>query len=241
MTKLKTKAKRLVLFDIDGTILLGGPLWKECYIEAFSKALPNIEFPKINFAGKTDIQITFEILKSIGLSNEEAFNLFNQIINSYLNQVKSKVEIRKHEIKILPGIIELIEKLYEHDEVILSLLTGNVKEGAKLKLKSVSLDHYFDFDVASFGDDDLNRGKLPLISKQRAFEKYKKHFNAKEIVIIGDTHLDVECGRSINARTIAVGTGEGIHQETLLASNPDFFFKDLSQTFDVIASILEDL
>jgi phosphoglycolate phosphatase len=238
---------RLVLFDIDGTILHGGKLWRECFEGSVCAQFRDLVLPRISFSGKTDRQICREIMEASGLLNgilsekEEGWreSQIDQVIAGYLARVREKIEHRAHEVRLLPGVRELVEELGRVPEVALGLLTGNVREGAQLKLASVGMDHYFDFGV--YGDDHWDRYELPAIAAARALETHGLEYLEKQIVIIGDTVHDVNCGRILNVRTIAVGTGQADQRPLILEARPDYFFEDLSDTDAVLRAVLGEV
>lgn len=231
--------KRLVLFDIDGTILWGGSLWKECFLGAMSHYFPNMNFPAVSFGGKTDVQIAREMMADLGLTDHQVEKAMQAVVEMYVERACAAATSRAHEVKVLPGVREIIKELDGHPEVLLGLLTGNVRKGAHAKLSCVGLVHHFKFGV--YGDDHWDRYKLPKLAVERARSEFGHEFSGKQIVIIGDTVHDVNCGKSIGVRSIAVGTGRNISTEELLAQNPDFYFKDLSDTFEVMQAIFDDL
>ncbi len=228
---------RLVLFDIDGTLLFGGPLWKECFLKAFSHHYPNIEFPNVPFCGKTDLQIAREVLAAAGVESALVERQMPIVVEHYVNLAVPLAEKRAHEVTVLPGVRPLLDTLKQRDDIIVGLLTGNVKQGAFAKLACADLEHHFTFGV--FGDDDWDRYKLPALAVERAKTELGQHFSGKQIVIIGDTIHDVNCGKSIGVKSIAVGTGKNVPKEELLAQNPDYYFRDLSPTFEIVQAILE--
>lgn len=238
---MSSKLKRLVLFDIDGTILLGGPLWKDSFIGALNQHFPNLNFPPVSFNGKTDIQIFHETMFAAGYKPNESEHLLQVVVTDYIAHAKKLLKTRLDEVTVLPGIIDLIKSLHEHENTHLALLTGNVRKGAHMKLSCVGLDQYFDFEVSAFGDDNSDRYQLPPIAQEKAIHKIGRKFEGKEIVIIGDTVHDVNCGKSLGVRTIAVGTGRNVDQKELLSQNPDYYFSDFSGFLDVLDAILEDL
>ena len=230
--------KRLVLFDIDGTILHGGKLWRECFEGALQKCFPNGEFVKVPFNGKTDRQICMEMLATIATGCDWKDSCIDSVISEYLTRVKQALNTgRGNEVTLLPGVQSAIEKLATNPAVQLGLLTGNVHEGAHLKLLAVRMGHYFPF--GAFGDDHWDRYQLPKIAVDRAHKKYGTRYEGKEVVIIGDTVHDVNCGKSIGVRAIAVGTGRGITKEELLNASPDFYFDTLEDTNGLLRAVLE--
>lgn len=231
--------KRLVLFDIDGTILWGGALWKECFLGAMAHYFPAMKFPAVSFGGKTDIQIAWEMMGEMGFSKIQIEEKIHCVVDLYVERATQAAKTRGHEVAVLPGVRDILKKLDGHPDILLGLLTGNVKKGAQAKLSCVGLHHHFKIGV--YGDDDWDRYKLPLLAVQRAKQEHALTFSGKQIVIIGDTVHDVNCGKSLGVRSIAVGTGRGVSMEQLLSHNPDFYFKDLSDTFEVLQAIVEDL
>ena len=230
--------KRLVLFDIDGTILHGGKLWRECFEGALQKCFPDREFIKVPFNGKTDRQICKEMLATVSSECDWKDSCIDSVIDEYLARVKLALNAgRGNEVVILPGVVSAIEKLATHPAVQLGLLTGNVHEGAHLKLSAVGLDHFFPF--GAFGDDHWDRYQLPRIAVDRAHKTFGTRYEGKEVVIVGDTVHDVNCGKSIGVRAIAVGTGRGILKEELLNASPDFYFDTLEDTNAVLRAVLD--
>lgn len=231
--------KRLVLFDIDGTLIWGGPLWRDAFHGALGHFYPNLEFPRISFGGKTDIQICKEVMLHAGFETAQIEEGMHKVVDEYLVRAQQELLSRSHEVRVLPGIEPLLESLSQHPDVLLGLLTGNVRAGAEVKLGCVGLEHYF--KVGVFGDDHWDRYELPAIAQKRVHEEFGFKFSGKQIVIIGDTIHDVNCGKALGVRSIAVGTGKTVSPEELVAQNPDYYFKDLTPTFDVMQAILEEI
>lgn len=239
MSSAKNTPKRLVLFDIDGTILWGGPLWKESFLGAMAHYFPNLNFPAVSFGGKTDIQIAREMMAGLGFNEAQIEESMHRVVDLYIQRATEAAQTRAHEVRVLPGVREILDELHKHPDVLLGLLTGNVRPGAHAKLSCAGLQHYF--KVGVYGDDHWDRYRLPELAVKRVHEEHGLKFAGKQIVIIGDTVHDVNCGKSIGVRSIAVGTGRNIPTEELLAQNPDFYFKDLSDTLEVLSAILEEL
>lgn len=231
--------KRLVLFDIDGTILWGGPLWKDCFLGAIAHYFPGLDFPRVSFGGKTDVQIAREMMAAMGFDEAKIDEYMHRVVELYVQRAADAAADRAHEVKVLPGVHELLSELANHPDVLLGLLTGNVRRGAHAKLSCVGLHDFF--KVGVYGDDHWDRYQLPQLAVRRVKERFGHEFSGKQIVVIGDTIHDVNCGKSIGVRSIAVGTGRNVDTEELLAQNPDYYFKDLSDTFEVLQAILEDL
>lgn len=215
--------KRLVLFDIDGTLITGGGVWRDAFEDSVADLLPGAKIPRIAFGGRTDPWICRELLRATGVPEGEFDSWSERILRGYLERARALLETRRQEVRILPGVEDVLRSLSDCPEVCLGLLTGNIREGARLKLQCVGLSRYFPFGV--YGDDHWDRYQLPAIAVDRARGELGATYGGKQVVIIGDTIHDVNCGKSIGARSIAVGTGHRVTAEELLAENPDFYFE----------------
>jgi phosphoglycolate phosphatase len=223
--------KRLLLFDIDGTLIHSGGAG----IEALKRALKERfgiedDLHDIEFAGMTDSGIVTSILNKHEISaNGENIAAF---LDSYVHFLSSELLRRKG--KLLPGVLELLEKLKTRKHVVLALLTGNVSRGAQLKLGHYGVWHFFEF--GAFADDHHDRNQLGPFARARAKEKLGREFSADEIDVIGDTPRDIACGRALGARTIAVATGSwsrdklAQHQPDILIDN----FSDVDRLIDTL-------
>ncbi|HTA76555.1 MAG TPA: HAD family hydrolase [bacterium] len=239
------KPSRLVLFDIDGTILgTSRTIWPDPVKEVMEMVLKEAGIPQTidtsqyRQGGKTDPQIFYDILGLNGLSEEKITLLMPRLREAYLKALRDKITQRPDYIILKPGVEAIIQKLHEHPEVLMGLLTGNFEEGARLKLQPHNLNQYFPF--GAYGDGTRQRSDLPQRGLDAA-EKYAGHrFSAKEIVLIGDTPNDIHCGRHLNVRVIAVATSN-YSLEVLKAENPDYVFPDLTDTEKVLNAVLEHI
>jgi phosphoglycolate phosphatase-like HAD superfamily hydrolase len=181
-------------------------------------------------AGKTDIQIIKEGLTAHGLSSDD-HNL-PSILSVYLKHLRT--EILNKEKHINPGVVELLDTLKAMDGYWLGLLTGNIEQGAKIKLGAFDLNAYF--SVGAFGDDNENRNLLLPI----AIEKFRKmtgiRINCHDCIVIGDTPSDVLCAKPYGALSIAVSTGPYSY-DALLETEADYVLRDLSCAMDIIRKI----
>jgi phosphoglycolate phosphatase len=223
--------KRLLLFDIDGTLIYSGGAGvhalKSALVERFRIA---DDLRDIEIAGMTDSGIVVSILKKhqIPVTNENV----SAFLDSYVHFLS--LELPRREGKLLPGVLELLERLKSRPQLVLALLTGNVSRGAQLKLEHYGVWHFFEF--GAFADDHQDRNRLGSFARARAKEKHGSEFSAGEIDVIGDTPRDIACGKAFGARTIAVATGTWT-REQLAEHQPDFLIDDLSDVDRVIDTL----
>jgi phosphoglycolate phosphatase len=224
---------RLVLFDIDGTLLTTNGEARRTFGEAVAQVFERDDVPgDHDFAGKTDQQIYYEVTARMEIPRDAADAKKERMYAVFLDLLSERLNVEN--VHTMPGVPTLLEALCETQVATLALLTGNLLRGAQIKLTPPQLNHYFGF--GAFGNDALYRYQLPAIALERAYKRTGYTYRAKEIVIIGDTPNDIECGRHLNVRTIAVATG-GATPDTLAAHRPDFLFENLTDTEAVLQAI----
>lgn len=224
--------QRLLLFDIDGTLMHGGPAketFGEALIEVFGTAGPVSHW---EFSGKTDPQIARELLREAGLPDSEIDAGFSALWPRYLDGLADALVTDPMEV--LPGIQPLLEALAEFvasGTVALGLVTGNLQPAAGLKLSSAGLS--WDPTVGGYGSDHEERDRLPGIAVDRAWANWQHRFTPEQVVVIGDTPRDVQCGRVHGAQTLAVATGR-YSMSQLQGTGADWVLPDLSATETVV-------
>jgi phosphoglycolate phosphatase-like HAD superfamily hydrolase len=223
--------KRLLLFDIDGTLINSGGAGVEALKRALAERFSiKDDLHDIEIAGMTDSGIVISILEKHKIpttpENVAAF------LDSYVHFLSLELPRRKG--NLLPGVLELLEKLKTRKHLVLGLLTGNVSRGAQLKLGHYGVWHFFEF--GAFADDHHDRNQLGAFARARAKEKHGREFSEDEIDVIGDTPRDIACGKTLGARTIAVATGSW-SREKLAAHYPDILIDDLSDVDRLIDTL----
>ncbi|HEY0351958.1 MAG TPA: HAD hydrolase-like protein [Gemmatimonadales bacterium] len=230
-------SRRLVLFDIDGTILLTAGAGRRAIVAALAQEFGNgTSFDRVRFDGKTDPQIVAEMLEVAGRQGPHPEQQVRAIFERYVDLLAVELQQPSSRTIVMPGIHSLLERLEAEDGVILGLLTGNLAEGAKLKLRSAGLDPER-FRVGAYGSDAAHRPDLPPIAARRAEPFFGRVPSGNEVIIIGDTPADIACGECIGARAVAVATG-GYSVPDLAACGPHVVFEDLSDTDRVVDAIL---
>ena len=226
--------RRLVLFDIDGTLVSDHGAPRRAFEDALRKVFSfDGDMHRYDFSGRTDPQIARMILSDAGLDEEEIGPRLDALFEHYLERLADAAS--SGEFFALPGIREILAELDAHPEVLLALLTGNIEPGARIKLQGPDLNRYFPF--GAFGSDSPRREELPPIAVERASAACGRRFSKREVVIIGDSIFDVRCGVPHEATTIAIASGK-TEAARLRAENPIHFFPDATDTAALLAAIL---
>src|SRR5712691_11482822 len=228
---MTNRQQRLLLFDIDGTLIHSGGAGVQALKSAFQERFGiHDDLSDIEIAGMTDSGIVVSILRKHKIpATSENVTAF---LDSYVRFLSLELPRRKG--KLLPGVLELLEKLKSRKHLVLALLTGNVSRGAQLKLEHYGVWHFFEF--GAFADDHQDRNQLGPIARARANEKHGCEFSTAEIDVIGDTPRDIACGKALGARTIAVATGTW-SREQMAEHRPDFLIDDLSDVETIIDTL----
>ena len=219
---------KLVLFDIDGTLVHSGgqakPLFAEAMVEVFGTAGAIDDY---DFSGKTDGRIVVDLLVGAGIGEVEATARLPEVRERYLARMQARFDHAV--VRILPGVVDLLERLARRSDVVLGLLTGNWRGGAAVKLGGVGLFEYFPF--GGFGDDALDRRELPPVALERARAHSGRVFAPAETVIVGDSLLDVDCARANGIPSLAVATG-WTSAAALASAGADWVLDDLTAALD---------
>jgi phosphoglycolate phosphatase len=227
---------KLVLFDIDGTVLLSDGAGKRAVMRAMEEVFGSTGPEKHRFDGKTDPQIVRELQQLAGHADDHIDAHMPRAIGRYVELLTEELDRPDARAYTLPGVNELLDVLERRADVMLGLLTGNVVEGARAKLSAVGIDPDR-FEVGAYGSDHETRSALPSIARQRVRDLHGHEFTGHDIVIIGDTPSDIQCGQSIGVRAIGVATGH-YSVDDLLACGAYVAFEDLTDTEAVVAAIL---
>lgn len=227
---------KLVLFDLDGTLIdTGGAGWQAMQVafeDVFGKT---VHIETSDMAGKVGSGLIIEMMIAEGLSREEILTRLPEYYEVLTRELR---RIVKHTpVQPLPGVEQLLKSLMHIPGIILGIVTGNIASVAKEKLRSAQLDIYFG-DLGAFGDDAMTRVELIRLAVERVNVILGTEFKGKNIVVIGDTPRDIDCGRANNTKTIAVSTGPYSYK-SLKEYGPDYCFPNFLQTDAIIQAIMD--
>lgn len=226
--------RRLVLFDIDGTLLSAGGVSSQAMVEAlvagFGTAGAANEY---DYSGKTDPQIVRDLLRGAGISDQRIDAGMTAALEDYRRRLDAR--LRPEHVRAKPGVVAVVDALAADTRVTLALLTGNIEPCARAKLAPLGLNRHFPF--GAYGSDHEDRYCLPQVAVARAAAHTGATFSGEQVVIIGDSIHDVLCGRSLGVRAVAVATGR-TSRERLAAERPHALLDDLSDTAAALDQIL---
>jgi phosphoglycolate phosphatase-like HAD superfamily hydrolase len=226
---------RLVLFDIDGTILRSNGAGRRAMIAALREVFGVTGPEDHRYDGKTDPQIVREVMRLEGHDDGHIDERMDALMVLYLTRLERELE--QVDTLVHPGIFELLAALEQRHDTILGLLTGNLREGAYAKLRAAGIDPGR-FRVGAFGSDHEHRPELPAVARNRAQAELAIDLSGEHLVVIGDTPADIECGRSLGVRAIGVATGSYSVDE-LLSCGAHAVFETLADTRRVVSAIVD--
>jgi len=226
---------KLVLFDIDGTILWSDGAGRRAMQRALMTAFGTSGSAEYRYDGKTDKQIVRDLMRMEGHRDDVIDARMAAVFADYVSGLHEELRSGETKVQRFDGVIELLDALEARADRRIGLLTGNIEVGAYAKLRAVDIDPAR-FIVSAFGSDHEIRGELPGIAQRRAREQLGLQVDGDAIVIIGDTPADIDCTRAIGARAIAVATGR-YSVEQLADHGPVAVFTDLADTDAVMRAI----
>ncbi len=232
---LQTRAMvRLLLWDVDGTLLSSGPAGREAIMRAVAAVLGAEPPIGVDMGGKTDPQIASELLRSGGMEDDEIAAVLGDVLDEIeqnLRGAETDIARRGH---LKPGVAALLPVLAERGDVLQSVLTGNLAGNAAVKLGAFGLDRWLDLEIGAYGSDRADRTELVPVALERAARLRRRRFAPRDVWVIGDTANDLACARAAGVRCLIAGTG--VHGHGAVADlAADAVLEDLSDTAQVLA------
>jgi phosphoglycolate phosphatase len=219
--------RKLILFDIDGTLVLTGAAG----LRAMNRACVDLAghtdaLAGIPVAGRTDRIILSDVAQRAGRPLDDA--LLRELHGRYVEHLREEIELPGRGTKaVMPGVRPLLDALTRRDDVFVGLLTGNFEQGARIKLEYFDLWRYF--RCGAYGDDAADRNALVPFALERARRCGLPDLAAEHILVVGDTPHDIACARAVGAVPVAVATGS-FTVDQLKAAGAEIVFQDLGDT-----------
>jgi phosphoglycolate phosphatase len=208
---------KLVLFDIDGTLITSRGAGRHAMRSAFEHVFGTAGgIDTYDLRGRTDTRIVHDVMVAEGWDATRVRERLDDFFEAYLRGLVTEIGDGQG-VVTLPGVAPLVEELARSSEVVLGLVTGNIEEGARIKLLPTGL--WPSFRVGAYGSDHMDRRRLPSLAARRAHALLGREFPPADLVVIGDTPHDVDCARACGAVAVAVATGQ-YPREALLADGP---------------------
>ncbi len=226
---------KLVLFDIDGTLLWTSGAGRRAMEAALLAHYGHAGHPGYRYDGKTDIQIVRESMRGAGVEDATIEARLDDVLAMYLERLDAEISAPGATMHRYDGVLELLDALDARSDRVVGLLTGNLVGGAQRKLRAVGVSPER-FLLGAFGSDHEHRHELPSIAVARAREQHGLSFEGHRVVIIGDTPADIHCGRGIGARAIGVATGH-YSVDDLAAHGPAAVLPDFRDTAATMRAI----
>ena len=230
----------LLLFDIDGTLVNTGGAGMRALVQAIEELYPERveaagKSPKLDLAGSTDSGLAMQIFSELGVADSPQER--GRFFGTYLDYLRGNLGEPGSNGTLLAGVAALLDHLapmHGAGQVLVGLLTGNIAEGARVKLDYYGVAAHFPF--GSFGDDHHDRDELGPIALRRAGDHSGRDLTAAPVTVIGDTPKDIRCARAFGARVLAVASG-GVGHDMLAAHSPDVLLPDLADLKEVISAL----
>jgi phosphoglycolate phosphatase-like HAD superfamily hydrolase len=226
---------RLVLWDVDGTLVDAARLGRDAFLEVFERLVGRPAVEMVPFAGRTDLEIALDMLEAAGVEDPEA------MLDSFEDELVAAMAARLDELRrrgrALPGAKDALARLHEEPDVVQSLLTGNVERNARLKLQPFGLLEWVELRCGAYGSDHRVRGELVAIARARTERARGVAPAPGDVVLVGDTPLDVAAALEAGARAVGVATGP--YDEAALAeAGAHAVLPDLTDTGAVVRAVL---
>jgi phosphoglycolate phosphatase len=225
---------RLLLWDIDGTLVRAGPLGAEVFDQAVTDVVGRLPTRRPRFSGKTDPQIVGEYFTALGLAPDE--DRVAAAMVALAGRMAARADELPRVASVCPGIPELLARLAEDPRIINGVLTGNIAPNAAVNLAAFGLDRWIDLEAGAYGSDHADRTTLVPIAMGRVAETRGVRLEPDDVWVIGDTPRDLACAAAVGAHCLLVATGRFPRAE-LDALGADATLQDLADT-DAVVKLL---
>ncbi|MFN2455316.1 MAG: HAD family hydrolase [Pyrinomonadaceae bacterium] len=241
LSAMRDEELRIVLWDIDGTLLRSARTgaFKDYTVPVLEEVFGTAgRLMEMKVSGMTDLQIISEALRDEGFTHEQIRLRARDLRDVYMREMQRVTagEAGAELFQILPGAREILQLIEDHPRYRNALLTGNIEPAARLKMRLVGLENFFQLPGA-FGDDSHDRRELPTIAAARISRYLQRTLEPTQFIVIGDTPNDISCARHFGAHAVAVSTGRSFSAAELLAHEPDALLPDLADSARVLRTL----
>lgn len=221
----------LLLFDIDGTLLTGNGVGRlatrAAMIEVFGKS-GNIDAH--HFAGKTDWYTLIELLDREGITPQEVARRLPDYERALAHHMA--IAVQQRPVVPITGAHETLAQLRQSGDYLLGIVTGNLAATTPIKLRAAGFDPDW-FPIGAYGSEAIERNDLPPIALKRANTYSGRTYTPDDVLVIGDTLMDIACARALGAKVAAVATGFSTREE-LEAAKPDYLIDSLTELLPIV-------
>jgi len=227
---------KVLLWDIDGTLVNSSRTG--AFRDYFAPSLEKVfgtrgSLDSISVSGMTDVEIAMLALSDEGITLEHINTKLPEWLIVYESEMRRVID-EGHSWNVLSGVREILSATQNHPRFINTLLTGNIREAAKMKLENVGLWNFF-HPLGAFGEDSHDRKNLPALAAERIKKELKIELQPSQFIVIGDTPNDIACARYFGARAVSVATGRMNPPDNLLQHNPDALLLSFEDTKEVLS------
>lgn len=219
----------VILWDIDGTLLMGGGVGRIATREALEAVFGTSDgLETHHFGGKTDWQTLLELMPPQGFSTEEIARRLPTYSAAIAQAMQRHIDA--YDVRALPAALEITAQLHAHPRILQGIVTGNVQPNVPIKLRAAGFDPQW-FPFGAYGDEHANRNALPPLAVQRAAQLNGGSISSERVLVVGDTLKDIEAARANGMAVCAVRTGFE-SDEVLRAAQPEYLLDDLTQFWE---------
>ena len=203
------RPRRVILWDVDGTLMSAGPIGREAFFAAATEVLGRevADDEAVQMSGKTDPLIALEILEHAGVTGDEARRALPDVLAGLARNLSENTARIGAEGRVHEGVAEVLERLDAEPDVVQTVVSGNLAVNARTKVAAFGLEKFLDLEVGAYGSDDADRDRLVPIALERVRERYGHAPAPGEAWVVGDTARDLACARAAGARCLLVATG----------------------------------
>lgn len=231
--------RRLILWDVDGTLIRTGGVGARAIEVGAAAAAELLDVPAVAMSGKTDPQILREIFTAAEIADERIAELLPRAVAEVERALAEAEEDLRHSGEVLPGVVEVLERLGAQPGVRQTLLTGNLAANAAVKLAAFGLTKFLDVEVGAYGTDDADRSALVPVALERVERLRGERYEPSEAWVVGDTPNDLACARAGGVRCLLVGTG-ATGFEVVRQLDADVVLPDLGDPEEVLGILLSE-